>query len=420
MMESFVVCGGRRLSGELRVDGAKNAALPILAACVLTQEEIVLHDMPQITDVQRMVEILQMLGCSVCCEGHDITVDGSGMCRHEMPDGLSKQIRSSIFMLGPILSRFRQATVTYPGGCEIGMRPIDLHLAGLRALGVVIREEGGVVHCDGRGMHAGEVHLDYPSVGATENVMMASVCLMGETVIHNAAREPEIADLAAFINRMGGRVKGAGSAVITVEGVKALHGAEYTPMPDRIVAGTLLAAAAITGGSVRLTNAPVDDMHAINAKLREMGCEVTEAAHEIRLAAPGRLTAFPMLQTQPHPGFPTDMQAQMLALLTVAQGTGVIMENVFENRFTHAGEMNRMGARILCAGRTAVVHGVRELTGAQVTARDLRGGAALVLCALAARGESQVAGAAFVDRGYERFEDQISALGGEIRRVQTL
>lgn len=419
-MESFVINGGRRLSGTLRVDGAKNAALPILAACVLTEEDVTLHGMPDITDVHRMTEILGMLGCRVKKDGHDMVISGRDMCSHEMPDGLSKQIRSSIFMLGPILSRFRQATVTYPGGCEIGMRPIDLHLTGLRALGVVICEEGGVIRCDGHAMHAGEIHLDYPSVGATENVMMAAACLPGTTVIHNAAREPEIADLADFMNRMGARVSGAGSAVVVVEGVSRLHGTDYTPMPDRIVAGTLLAAAAITGGKITLTNAPVCHMHAVNAKLREMGCDLQETEDEIRLAAPARLRAFPMLQTQPHPGFPTDMQVQMLALLTVAQGTGVIVENVFENRFTHAAEMNRMGARILCAGRTAVVHGVPALTGAQVTARDLRGGAALALAGLAASGETTVENAALIDRGYERLENQLSALGAEIRRIQAL
>ncbi len=418
-MESFVVEGGRRLSGSLTVDGAKNAALPILAACVLTEEEVTLHRMPDITDVHRMADILGMLGCRVLREEHDMVVSGREMRSHEMPDGLSKQIRSSIFMLGPILSRFRRATVTYPGGCEIGMRPIDLHLAGLRALGVAIREEGGVIHCDGSRMHHGDVHLDYPSVGATENVMMAAACLPGVTTIHNAAREPEIADLAAFINRMGGRVYGAGCAVITIEGVKRLHGTEYTPMSDRIVAGTLLAAAAITGGDILLTSAPTGEMHAINAKLREMGCDLEETESTIRLTAPERLTAFPMLQTQPHPGFPTDMQVQMLALMCVAQGTGVVMENVFENRFTHAGDLNRMGARILCAGRMAVVHGVESLAGAEVTARDLRGGAALILAGLRAQGETRVDNAALVDRGYERFEDQLRSLGAEIRRIQT-
>ena len=239
-MEAFVVRGGRKLEGTMRVDGAKNAALPILAASVLTEETVVLQGVPMISDVRKMTDILTMLGCRIRRDGHTLTLDAGGLNRTEMPDALSKQIRSSIFLLGPILSRFRQATVTYPGGCEIGLRPIDLHLSGLRSLGVVIHEEGGVIHCDGGNMHSGEVHLDYPSVGATENILMAAVLLPGISVIHNAAREPEIVDLANFINAMGGSVRGAGSAVMTIEGVKHLHGVQWSPMPDRIVAGTLL------------------------------------------------------------------------------------------------------------------------------------------------------------------------------------
>lgn len=416
-MEAFVVRGGRKLEGTIRVDGAKNAALPILAASVLTEETVVLQGVPMISDVRKMTDILTMLGCRIRRDGHTLTLDAGGLNRTEMPDALSKQIRSSIFLLGPILSRFRQATVTYPGGCEIGLRPIDLHLSGLRSLGVVIHEEGGVIHCDGGNMHSGEVHLDYPSVGATENILMAAVLLPGISVIHNAAREPEIVDLANFINAMGGNVRGAGSAVMTIEGVKHLHGARWTPMPDRIVAGTLLAAGAITGGTIELTRAPVQALLAVNAKLREMGCDVREEEKRVILTAPERLTAFAQLQTQPYPGFPTDMQVQMLALLSVSEGTGVVVENVFENRFTHAGDLNRMGARILCSGRTAVVRGVPELYGARVTARDLRGGAALTLAGLKAQGETQVDGAELIDRGYEHFETQLTCLGADIRRV---
>ena len=417
-MESFVIQGGKRLEGTLRVDGAKNAALPILAASVLSEEPVQLLQVPDILDVRRMTDILRMLGCRVAWRDHEVTVDAGSMCSCEMPDELSKQIRSSIFLLGPILSRFRRATVTYPGGCEIGLRPIDLHLSGLRALGVAVREEGGVIRCDGANMHAGEVHLDYPSVGATENVIMAAACLPGTTTIHNAAREPEIVDLCRFLTAMGGCIHGAGSAVIRVDGVKRLHGAAYTPMADRIVAGTLLCAGAVTGGSVELTNAPVDDMHAVTAKLREMGCRIREERDVIRLEAPQRLAAFPILQTQPHPGFPTDMQAQMLALLCVSEGTGVVVENVFENRFTHAGDLNRMGARILCSGRTAIVRGTERLNGARVTARDLRGGAALVLAGLKARGETVVEHAELIDRGYEHFERQLCCLGADVRRTQ--
>lgn len=416
-MEAFVVEGGTPLRGEIRVDGAKNATLPILAAAVLTEETVRLHDVPEITDVKHMADILTMLGCQVTRKNGDMTVTCAGLHTWEMPDQLSKQIRSSIFLLGPILARFHKATVTFPGGCEIGLRPIDLHLSGLRCLGVKIEEEGGLIHCDGSSMHAGEVHFDYPSVGATENVMMAAVLVPGITTIHNPAREPEIVDLQNFINAMGGCVRGAGGHAIEIEGVSCLHGTEWTPMPDRIVAGTLLAAAAVTGGEITLTNAPESDMVAVTAKLREMGCRIAEAPGRIALSAPQRLTAFGQLQTQPHPGFPTDMQVQMLALLAVSEGTGVITENVFENRFTHAGDLNRMGAHILCTGRTAVVRGVRELYGARVTARDLRGGAALVLAGLKAHGETYVEHAELIDRGYDHLERQLTELGANIRRV---
>lgn len=416
-MEAFVVEGGTPLRGEIRVDGAKNATLPILAAAVLTEETVRLHDVPEITDVKHMADILTMLGCQVTRKNGDMTVTCAGLHTWEMPDQLSKQIRSSIFLLGPILARFHKATVTFPGGCEIGLRPIDLHLSGLRCLGVKIEEEGGLIHCDGSSMHAGEVHFDYPSVGATENVMMAAMLVPGITTIHNPAREPEIVDLQNFINAMGGCVRGAGGHAIEIEGVSRLHGTEWTPMPDRIVAGTLLAAAAVTGGEITLTNAPESDMVAVTAKLREMGCRIAEAPGRIALSAPQRLTAFGQLQTQPHPGFPTDMQVQMLALLAVSEGTGVITENVFENRFTHAGDLNRMGAHILCTGRTAVVRGVRELYGARVTARDLRGGAALVLAGLKAHGETHVEHAELIDRGYDHLERQLTELGANIRRV---
>ena len=416
-MEAFLVEGGRRLEGTLRVDAAKNAVLPILAAAILTEKDVTLEDVPQITDAMHMAEILTILGCEVEHAHKRMTVRSGGLHDWEMPDRLSKQIRSSIFLLGPILSRFRKATVTYPGGCEIGLRPIDLHLRGLRSLGVKVSENGGMIYCDGSHMRAGDVYFDYPSVGATENVMMAAVLLEGVTTIHNAAREPEIVDLQRFINAMGGDVRGAGSQMIEIRGVKKLHGVTYTPMPDRIVAGTLLAAAAITGGEIELTNAPAADMMAVLSKLREMGCTIYEEPAVLHIKAPERLNAFAQLQTQPHPGFPTDMQVQMLALLSVAQGTGVIMENVFENRFTHAGDLNRMGARILCSGRTAVVQGVEQLYGARVTARDLRGGAALVLAGLKANGLTQVDHAELVDRGYDRLEDQLIHLGARIRRI---
>ena len=415
-VECFRVEGGGRLKGQVRTHSAKNAVLPIMAASILTGEEVVLEGCPDISDVKHMGEILQILGCQVTFEKGWITLKTHGLHNWEMPDRLSKQIRSSIFLLGPILARFKKATVTYPGGCEIGLRPIDLHLQGLRALGADIREDGGMIYCDGRQMRAADVHFDYPSVGATENVMMAAALLRGRTTIHNAAREPEIADLERFMNDCGAQVVGAGSHTIVVEGVSKLHGTSYRPMADRIVAGTLLAAAAITGGEILLENAPCQEMVAITSKLKEMGCRIHEEAKRIALWAPERLKAFTQLQTQPHPGFPTDMQVQMLALAATAKGTSVIAENVFENRFTHAGDLNRMGANILVNGRTAIVQGVENLRGHRVVARDLRGGAALVLAGLRAQGTTWVDHAALIDRGYDHLENMLGQLGAAVRR----
>ena len=416
-MNALRIRGGRRLIGEWKVHSAKNAVLPIMAAAILTQEKTWLADCPLLSDIAYMGEILEKLGCSVTRKGNALEIDPQGLCSCVMPDALSKKIRSSIFLLGPILARFRKAAVTFPGGCEIGMRPIDLHLSGLRQLGVEICEEGGMIHCDGRNMHAGHVHFDYPSVGATENVMMAAVLLQGQTVISNAAREPEIVDLQRFLCRMGAHVQGAGSDSIFIEGVQQLHGVQYTPMPDRIVTGTLMAAAAITGGSVQLTNVPCQEMRAVFSKLREMGCVIAEKENAASLHASERLRAFEQLQTQPHPGFPTDMQVQMLALSTLAKGTSVVVENVFENRFTHAGDLNRMGANVRVNGRTAVIKGVERLYGAHVSARDLRGGAALAIAALAAEGETLIEHAELIDRGYERLEAMLAALGADACRV---
>ena len=416
-MEGFRITGGEKLRGCVRVDSAKNAVLPILAAALLPEGDTVIKDCPDILDVRAMAGILGKLGCVCEMENGVMRIQNSGLTHWEMPDALSKQIRSSIFLLGPILGRLRRATVAYPGGCEIGLRPIDLHLKGLRSLGVQISEEGGVIQCDGRNMRSGAVYFDYPSVGATENVMMAAALLPGVTTIHHAAREPEIEDLQGFINAMGGKVCGAGTPVVTIEGVEKLRGTVYTPIPDRIAAGTLLCAGAITGGEVELTNVRPGDMIPVMDKLREMGCRVREDENRLTLWAPSRLKAFSQLQTQPHPGFPTDMQSQMMALCCVAEGSSVIVENVFENRLNQVADFCRMGADIRVNGRTVVVKGVEKLRGLEVTARDLRGGAALVLAGLAAQGETFVDHIALVDRGYARLEHTLSALGAHIERI---
>ncbi|MBR0229383.1 MAG: UDP-N-acetylglucosamine 1-carboxyvinyltransferase [Clostridia bacterium] len=416
-MEGFRVLGGEKIEGQVRLQGAKNAVLPILAAALLPEGETVIRDCPDIRDVHAMGGILKQLGCR-CEMGQDaMRIDSAGLKCWEMPEGLSKQIRSSIFLLGPILGKLRRAAVTYPGGCEIGLRPIDLHLKGLRALGVKVREDGGVIRCDGGEMHAGDVYFDYPSVGATENVMMAAALLPGVTTVHNAAREPEIEDLQRFLNMMGGKVRGAGTQVIRIEGVKKLRGVSYTPIPDRIVGGTLLCAAAVTGGELLLSNIRPADLMPVGDKLTEMGCRISREEAGMLLRAPKRLKAFSCLQTQPHPGFPTDMQAQMLAAACTAEGTSVIVENVFENRLSHVADLCRMGADIRVSSRTAIVAGVEKLHGARVTARDLRGGAALVIAALCAKGETVVENVALIDRGYARLENTLADLGAKIERI---
>jgi len=417
-VEGFRIIGGERIEGEIRLEGAKNAVLPILAASILPEGDVEIQDCPDIQDVHAMAGILQSLGCDTRWQNGKITIHNAGLHNWEMPHDLSKQIRSSIFLLGPILGKLRKATVPYPGGCEIGIRPIDLHLKGLRALGVHIIDDGGMLYCDGRNMHAGDVYLDYPSVGATENVMMAAALLPGITTIHNAAREPEIEDLQQFINGMGGHVQGAGTQLIEIEGVNKLQGVSYAPISDRIVAGTLMCAAAVTGGQVKLKNACPWHLVPVSAKLQEMGCIIQEEKDDLILEAPLRMHACSPLQTQPHPGFPTDMQAQMLAISCVAKGTSVIVENVFENRFTQAADLTRMGANIHINGRMAVVQGVDHLHGMAVTARDLRGGAAMVLAGLTAQGETIVENISLVDRGYAQFEKTLSALGAKIERIQ--
>jgi len=416
-VEGFRVLGGERIEGSIRVDAAKNAVLPILAAAILPEGDVIIRDCPDIRDVHAMAEILGKLGCETIWQNGEMLIRNGRLHQWEMPDELSKQIRSSIFLLGPILGKLRRATVTYPGGCEIGIRPIDLHLKGLRALGVRIVDAGGVLYCDGRDMHAGDVYFDYPSVGATENVMMAAVLLPGITTIHNAAKEPEIEDLQRFINRMGGKIRGAGTQIIEIEGVEKLHGISYAPIPDRIVAGTLLCAGAMNGGKMELSNVHPWDLVPVIDKLQEMGCRIRESGNRLTLEAPERLHAISQLQTQPHPGFPTDMQAQMLAACCVARGTSVIIENVFENRLSHVADLCRMGANIRVNGRMAVVQGVDAMHGMRVMARDLRGGAALVLAGLCAQGETIVENIALIDRGYAHLEDTLSALGAKIDRI---
>ncbi|MGI6176632.1 MAG: UDP-N-acetylglucosamine 1-carboxyvinyltransferase [Christensenellales bacterium] len=414
-MSELIITGGKALRGIARVPGAKNAILPILAATLLCEEELVITNCPRYRDVRGMLEILKLLGCDVRWDDI-LTINPANAHRWEMPDALAKELRSSIFMLGPVIGRFKKAVFTYPGGCEIGQRPIDLHLKGLRSLNVQIEEDHGYILCRAHDLRGNDVHLDYPSVGATENIMMAAVYAKGVTRIYNAAREPEIEDLQAFLCAMGANIRGAGGNCIEIVGVKKLHGAQHTIIPDRIVAGTLMAGAAMTGGELFIRNIQRDHMQAVVNKFEEAGCILSFQEDNLQIKAPKRLKEIHLLETQPHPGFPTDMQAQMFALCTIAEGTSVIMENVFESRFKHAPELVRMGANITIKNRMAVIRGVEALHGTRIAARDLRGCAALILAGMSAQGETILENAELADRGYEDIALMFNALGAQIDR----
>jgi len=417
-MERLVIDGGERLTGSIRVHGSKNAALPILAAVTMLGGESILQDVPGLDDVQVMLDILRSLGASVAQSGRVVTVSADAIETTDVPEHLMRQMRSSIFLLGPLLTRFGCVRVSKPGGCTIGTRPIDLHLKGLSLLGAEIVESHGFIECKATRLRGASVFLDLPSVGATENLMMAACLADGETVIGNAAREPEIRDLANFLNHCGARIEGAGEDTICVQGVERLQAREFQVVPDRVVAGTLLLAGAITRGHVQLTNVRPSDLTAVITKLRETGVQVNVSRDILEVKHTGALLAVDRLQTAPFPGFPTDLQAPFMALLTLAQGTSVVSETIFEDRFKHVSELQRMGASIKVDLRTAFVRGVKELSGAAVEATDLRAGAALVLAGLAAQGPTVIDRVYHIDRGYEAIESQLRDLGARIVRTR--
>lgn len=418
-MASILVSGGRKIVGTARVSGAKNAALPILAATLIARGPVELTDCPHLSDVENMLKILRSLGVSCSLEAGTAHIDAAKAERCIMPQSISKEIRSSIFMLGPLLGRFGRAVCTFPGGCEIGHRPIDLHLKGLMMLGADVREERGLIICEGRRLRGADIHLDYPSVGATENIMMAAACAEGTTTVSNAAREPEIDDLARFLNELGYKIEGAGSSTITIrDGSAAEKKTTHRIIPDRIVAGTLMTAAAITGGELTLTNVNTEHIGSIAAKLKEAGSVITAGEGMLHISSPDRPNEIRLTETMPYPGFPTDMQAQLFALCTIAVGTSVIVENVFENRYRHAAELGRMGASFTQKDRTAIIRGVDKLTGARVKAWDLRGGAAMLLAGLAAEGETIIDHAELIDRGYDKLHETLNALGAQIIRKE--
>ena len=417
-MEKMIINGGGRLYGSLQVQRAKNAVLPLLAASVLTDELVRIREIPKISDAENMLRILSELGCGIVREGNDAVIDSSNAASHEIPAVMTKEIRSSIFMLGSVLTRFHRAKISYPGGCDIGLRPIDLHLSGLKKLGVEIVEEGGYIHCSADRIKGAEIVLDFPSVGATENIMLAAVKAEGRTILRNAAKEPEIVDLQRFLNAMGAKVQGAGTADVIIDGVEHLHGVDYTPMEDRIEAGTFLIATAVCGGEIEMSGVFAQNLAALLHKLRENGCKVYIKNDKIVLESKGRLKSVDLVETSPFPGFPTDLQAQYTALSCLAKGSTLVVENLFETRFKYAGELKRMGADITVRGRTAIVRGVRSLQGAPVTACDLRGGAALVIAGLAAEGRTEVLDLSHVDRGYGEFERKLRLLGAKVRRIR--
>jgi UDP-N-acetylglucosamine 1-carboxyvinyltransferase len=419
-VDKFLIQGGVPLHGEIAVSGAKNSALPALAACLLTSDRVVLDRIPPVRDIGTMEQLLEHTGARVEIDGELVTVVAGSIERAEAPYDLVKTMRASSLVLGPLVARCGKARVSSPGGCAIGARPINLHLAGLERLGATIGQEHGYIQAEApHGLEGAEVHFDRITVTGTEDLLMAAVLARGETVIHNAAREPEVVDLAALLTKMGARIEGAGTSVIRVRGVERLHGAEHTIIADRIETGTFLIAGALTGGDVLVTGCVPEHVRALIAKLGQAGAEVSEPARDqLRIRARGKLKSVDVT-TEEHPGFATDLQAQFMALMTQAQGISIISETIFENRFMHALELARMGANIRIEGRQAIVAGPAPLSGAQVIASDLRASASLVLAGLAAKGKTTVDRVYHIDRGYDKIETKLAGLGARIRRISS-
>ncbi len=415
-MYNIEIEGGRPLVGSIPVQGAKNAVLPILAATILGQGESIIHGCPALDDVNCSCEILEYLGCKVSREGNTVIVDASVVRCNKIPESLMRKMRSSITFLGAITARCGGAEMSAPGGCELGPRPIDLHISALDKIGIRTEECGGAVKTTAENVCGGRVHLSFPSVGATENIMLASSVSDVTTVITNAAKEPEILDLQNFLNKMGAKISGAGTDEICIEGVERLSGAEHTVIPDRIAAATYLAAGAMTGGTIELLHVNPTHLRAVTSSLIDTGASLYTKKNSILLMAPKRILPIKLLRTMPYPGFPTDAQAIMTALLTLADGTSMIEENIFENRFKHVGELCKMGADITTRGSVAVIRGVKRLFGAPVTAMELRGGAALVLAGLAAEGTTVISGVSHIRRGYDTIVEDMCALGAHITK----
>ena len=412
-MSKFIIQGGKKLEGEVKISGSKNAALPIIAATVLIQGKTTLYNVPNIQDVQTMFEIIKDIGGKVSKKNNKIIIDTSKIHTYEIPENLMRKMRSSVILAGAIIGKYHKANFSYPGGCEIGSRPIDLHLKGFEKLGIKIKEEYGEIICSAEKIIGTQINLDFPSVGATENIILASCLAEGTTVLTNAAKEPEIEDLAKFLNKAGAKIKGAGTDRIEITGVKKLTEISYNIMPDRIESGTYLVAGAITGGIVKITNANPNHIEPVLNKLEEANCILDIGKNYVEIKAPKRVKAVD-IKTMPYPGFPTDMQSIFGALLSTAKGTSIITENIFESRYKYVQELNRMGAKIKVEGRSAIIKGTKRIQGANVVALDLRGGASLVLEGLAAKGITQIDNVHYILRGYENMEEKLKKLGARI------
>ncbi len=416
-MAHILVKKSKPLKGIVKISGAKNAVLPIIAATLLADGVSVIKGVPNLRDVFVMSDLLRHLGAKVDFQGETLTVDATDINSYDAPYELVSKMRASFLVMGPLLARFQKSKISLPGGCAIGTRPIDLHLKGFKAMGAAVEMDHGYVEAAAETLNGNKIYLDFPSVGATENIMMAAALANGITVLENAAEEPEIVDLANFINEMGGKVRGAGTNTIKITGVSSLKGAEHTVIPDRIEAGTYMVAAAITKGDIILENVIPDHLRPVMAKLIEMGCEVEEGESSIRVTGTSHILPTD-IKTMPHPGFPTDLQSPFMALLSIAEGNSMVIETVFENRFMNVPELNRMGADIKIEGKSAVISGVQKLEGSDVVATDLRAGAALILSGMIAEGETRVSEIFHIERGYVDIVGKLTALGAEIQRVE--
>jgi len=416
-MDKLHIKGGNKLNGCVKIGCAKNAFLPILAGTILCDGVVKLNKYPLYKDIINMTNILENLGAKKKEENGSIELDMTNLTKYEIPSNLAMLTRSSIFSLGAILGRFKKARVAYPGGCDIGTRPIDLHLKGLRALNVKIVDKRGYINCDGSNMRGNVIHLDFPSVGATENIMMAGVLTKGTTKIINGAKEPEIVDLQNFLNKAGAKIKGAGTNLITITGVEKLNSLEYTPISDRIITGTFILACVICGGEIALENANLNHLEALISKLDDNVCKIWNKNDKVIVSCNGTHKAITKIETMPYPGFPTDLQPQIAAMLATSKGTSVIVENLFETRFKYTNELIKMGAEIIIKDRSAIIKGVDKLYGAEVYATDLRGGAGLVLAGLMADGYTTIGNVYQIERGYENLEQNLSALGANIKKI---